>query len=217
MIKFLQFINEVHKHWDPDDQEFTQTVKSNLHKTLSKHYQFTKEESDHIHEFKRNSYAVNSELHGNSLMQDKQDHSNLTHHINNILHKHKTPKDFHVYTGMHHEVKTGIHHHKSYLHTSLHKKVADSYANGEHVSHRPNINLSNGQQERRVHTVKIHVPKDHPGAYIEHLGSDDHLHEFILPKNTKLHIHPNPKKRIERIRKTYRVVHYTHHATIEKE
>lgn len=117
---------------------------------------------------------------------------------------HKTPANLVVHTGVrgpsarklqNHLLKHGdskglnvIQH--GYTSTSLRPSVAKNFAD---FSLSPETSYHDKNGEKHTHSLKIHVPKGHPGAYIEHLAVHEHEREFILPRNTKLHIHAAPE------------------------
>lgn len=135
--------------------------------------------------------------------------------------------------------------HPAYLHTTLSKHDAWPYAtnkdqinNGKHVGPK-----TNNHTVQHHHYLKIEVPKGRPGAYVGHIpskhenpkskskGHNIHgdefqygYHEFILPRNTKLKIHPKPETHIRSYSAyNHHVGHYTReehhhfwHTTIEE-
>lgn len=110
--------------------------------------------------------------------------------LDNALHKHRTPHDMHVYSGIefnpkrlgHQGDQSGIYkvHLPAYTSASLHPKIAE-YFGKRHDSNDGAINI-----------VKIHVPKGSRGAYIDHISLNQGEREFVLPRGSKLHIHPEP-------------------------
>ncbi len=181
-----------------------------LHHNLSKHYsKYDAYDKDAIHEYTWESNRVNDALHKNHGHLDP-DLNPSTHHMmtqtDTFIHKHKTPHDIHVYTGIHkehvltnHTPKAGTDtpikiHHLGYTSTSLDKNIAKEFTH----------NSSNDDKVEHRHMIKIHVPKGHHGAYVAHHSlvsadgpegqtkSGEHEREFILPRGTKLHVHPQP-------------------------
>ena len=182
------------KELTPEQKEHAEKVEK-LHNSLSSHYKYN---DSHIETIKKytgggtnrhepnGSEILNKELHekrgklGNSSLNE------FKTHVDKLVKHHKTPHDMHVYTGVaeHHEItkmaKDGndnikLHHH-GFTSTSINKKVAEQFAHQ---------NLSR-------HIIKIHVPKGHHGAYVSHHSKNGYEKEFILPRGTRLHVHPKP-------------------------
>jgi hypothetical protein len=99
----------------------------------------------------------------------------MTEVMDSGMERHKTPHKLTVYSGIKYDPgekmdKNKIVHHPSYLSTSLDKFTAKGFSNCT----------------TNKHVLKIHVPKGHPGAYVDHFSENPGEKEFILPRNTKL-------------------------------
>lgn len=176
-----------------DAEEETKTSHS-----LEKHYNYDEEHHHTIKQYTggggssydtvNGSEPMNKALHKNKGKIEGTKHHNLMTRMDKVVKKNKAPHDFHVYTGLHksHEInkiKTShndtikLHHH-GFTSTSLHKGIAVSFAQ----SH----------ETKNHHVLKIHVPKGHHGAYVGHHSGWNDEKEFVLPRGTKLHVHPKP-------------------------
>lgn len=178
------------------------------HKDLVKHYSgFTPDHKKAIKEYTRTSINLNKTLlsehkgfdhKGNP--HDEEDHKRYMPQIKKLdsaMKKHKTPEDMHVYTGLGYspaQYKSKDHngtdpikvHHPAFTSTSISRKEANTFA--ESSPHHENDSMKD-----HVHMMKIHVPKGSHGAYVDHHSSNDGEKEFMLPRNSKLHVHPVPE------------------------
>ncbi len=168
-------------------------------KRIKKHYDvsykdnITPEEKSHVKKFQYDSYLVNNhhwETHKKRMPTYtppslKSDIEETTKHMDNVINKSKTPHKLVVYSGTRHdprEIKNenNILHHPAYLSTSL----SEVFASGRAKS------LSGHNPNRNSHLLKIHVPKDHPGAYIPSITNEAFTNqterEFTLPRHTNL-------------------------------
>ena len=165
------FNNRIKKHYDD-------SYKNNI----------TPQEKTHVEKYQEDSYLVNNhhwETHKGNLstytpaILDNVEETSK--HMDNVINKSKTPHKLVVYSGTCHdprEIKSenNIFHHPAYLSTSLNENFASG--RGEDLSF------------KNTHMLKIHVPKDHPGAYIPSISSDklanETEREFTLPRHTNL-------------------------------
>ena len=183
------------------------TFKNILETNYNKHLIQSRKDIDHLHNKLVDAYPIHSknskdelnELEGytddsariNSYLWE--DHKEARHfkvsvdksiqHIDNVLESHKTPHKLSVYSGMKENPKErmndkGIFHHPAYLSTSIEPKTAVAFSRSKYTN-----NLKDNPQK---HILKIHVPKDHPGAYIDHISSNQGEHEFLLPRGLNL-------------------------------
>ena len=108
---------------------------------------------------------------------------------------HTAPEDFHVYSGLrkspeHNLPKDGNVHMPAYTSTSLDKRTARHFARADDNSTHWDGSKSFTPPK---HILKIHVPKGHHGAYVDHHSENPGEQEYILPRDTKLHIHHTPE------------------------
>jgi hypothetical protein len=197
-----------------DDKTDNEDKKQNfLHKSLSKHYHFnatiknsfagryTNVPSNNKHVKALHRYTQGDtgnhplwEKHKNNIGIDKRTES----HINNIqdaLHYHKTPFKFHVYSSTIHDPRdlkdsNNVVHHPAFMSTTLNKDFAKTW------------------ERKHNHILKINVPKESPGAYVEHFSAVPGQNEFILP-----HGHNLKYKKTE----SYNNTHYHYMDLLPKE
>jgi len=208
----------------------------NLHHSLSKHY--SKFDENHIktihkysggagggsHNDPNGSEVMNKHLHQNRGKIENTPHHDLQKRMDRVVNRHETPHDMHVYTGIHHDhdLRKIAASHNSTDHIKIHNHAFTSTSIDKHVA--KSFASRNGHGES--HTIKIHVPKGHKGAYIAHhsgqsASEDEHgpggEKEFVLPRNTKLHIHPKPTVEKGRTESGREIHHHIWHAKIVKE
>ena len=196
---------------------------SHLHDDLAKHYEFHDEDHlNSINTYKTTdgSAKIANYLHE---MHRKIPHDirklgaftprAIEQHISNLdgaLTLHKAPEHFHVYTGL----KSHPIAHKNALEIgsidSIHPQrgIRTLEHHPDHIkavlpaftstSTRFNVaeDFAYPPIQGAKQLLKIHIPKgSNHGAYIAHVGP---LHvserEFLLKRNTRLHIHPEPEK-----------------------
>jgi hypothetical protein len=115
-------------------------------------------------------------------------HDEFVGRMNSLLHNHKTPFDFHAYSGlgfnpehiMEHGETHGKLHLPAFTSTSLSPRIAHSFAEWK----------GRDNMLEHHHIVKIHIPQGSRGLYRR--GEQ----EFILPNNSKLHMHPTPEDHV---------------------
>lgn len=171
-----------------------------LHHELSEHYWHQAKHKETLHSLTSGSRHLNKHLHKKYEAGETNVHTTQTKQIDKALTQHKTPHEFHTYTGVTREPKPGTYHHPAYLHTSLKKHVARGFAREHYVD-----------GKTHMHILKIHVPKGHHGSYVSSLSDHPNEHEFILPRNTKLKIHPHHETEVH-----YGTHYHIHHTTIEE-
>lgn len=193
-------------------EDFNSAHVDALDKHLQKHYhQFDGEDKHNIRKYTDISSHVNKHLYDHHGLGPGR-HEQYIKSFDKTLHKHQTPHDIHVYTGVHpehHLAKIGhkqganednhikvVHH--GYTSATIHHGVAKSFARA--TNEVSTDNEQHHHEEHHRHVIKIHVPKGHPGAYVEHHTMNPYEHEFILPRGTKLHVHPNPETVTKRTR-----------------
>lgn len=160
-----------------------------------------------------------------SQYTDSPSKTNLDN-LDRELHSHSTPFAMSVYSG----TRTNIHSiapskdgyrrltHVGVTSTSIDHRIAkgftQSHTEDEHNNHE--------------HVLHIHLPKGHPGAYVAHVSKAHSLDdiplevnekEFVLPRGTKLKLHPKPVTTTHTSHMPSGDYHnhtHTWHATVEK-
>lgn len=157
----------------------------------------TKEHIKTIEHYTDHSAHINGHL----LFQHKKSQEPTKHlkhieHLDHLTKTHKLKDDLHVYSGVSFHPgeltkhSNGVLKSPSFISTSHSKRVAHSFAhdNGSGGRHLLHIHLKKG--DSAYHTTQHAILKGE--------------HETILPRNTKLKIHPEPE------------VHYAHNRNGEK-
>lgn len=199
-----------------EDQYFPQ-VDPQIPDPLIHHYSnFDRKHAAELRDYTDSSHELNK-----ALWDSKGTTANFEPHLklsvqrmDLVVKHHKTPHPLTVYTGLKKApiitsqetgpTKENLHHHPAYLSTSLHPKIASEFAA---------ISQDTKEGNKIVyhhHILKINVPKEHPGAYVEKYSAHPEEKEFILPRNTKLHIYPNPKI-ISKTSQNYDGIHRYHY------
>ena len=195
-----------------------------LHNELKEHYKIhNKEAIDNIRHYTHNGYErINGQLwddHHSSLSHRLADHgkdvhlyNDTKHTIDNIqetLHRYKTPKPMSVYSSITKPLvpnESKIYHHAGFLSTSIDHMPLGTYTKGiSKSSKNPDGSFIH---EVHYHTLRIKVPKDHPGMYVDHFSENEGEKEFILPHGTNLkHIHTTLFTEKNKYKKTFRHYH----------
>lgn len=156
-----------------------------LEDKLKNHYKdYDEYDEGAIHDYTRSSEKTNKYLwnkHQDGSIKNV-DHENMVKDLDNAVDKHRTPHKLSVYSGMKYDPRVKLNeknelNHPAFLSTSLSQDEAHFFSD-------PVNNKNNGDSEK--HILKINVPKNHPGAYVDHLSENKGEKEFILPRNTKL-------------------------------
>jgi len=157
---------------------------SDLHQTLSQHYNF---KNNQDHELAIKKYTDDSEdlnhYHWNkgSVYHDPDSHKdNETERLDAALKHHKTPHPLHVWSGTGFDPRDnanseGIVHHPGYLSTSINKQKAKGFARFKSYN-------------SEMHLLKIDVPEGYKGAYVAHVSHVPQEKEFILPRGLNMRI-----------------------------
>lgn len=184
-----------------------------LDKTLTSHYsKFSKDHENYIGKYTsayedNASKPINNYLWNQHQGKYNRDYKNVNyeHVIKNLdsaMQQHKTPHKLTVYSGVQYDPRHKMNadkivHHPAYLSGSLNKNVAKDFGKGEYKLYTPGETAKDHVKQ----VLNIHVPKGHPGAYVEHLSETAGEYEFILPRGTNLkyshtirhHIYQNEK------------------------
>ena len=158
-----------------------------LHEKLIDHYHgFDEYQRNAIESYTDSSRSLNNyhwERHKNPAKEAYSGFENRTQNLDGALHKHRTPHKLTVYSGTQIDPRDmkdekNMVHHPAYLSTSLNKHSASFFA--------PLKSLDADGEKYTRHIMKIHVPKGHPGAYVDHISMNQGEREFILPRGTNL-------------------------------
>lgn len=109
--------------------------------------------------------------------------------FDNIVESHKTPHDMHVYHGVHFNVNDivkdspTLYKNPTYMSTSIDPGVAKKFGK---------IHINGDSYEQ--HILEIHVPKGSSALVPGQHSSLRAEREVILPRDSKVVIHPNPTK-----------------------
>lgn len=115
---------------------------------------------------------------------DPEQHKTIMSNLDNAMIQKKTPTSFHVYSGVKFDprklssdrvIKAHL---PAFTSTSLRPSVAAGF--------------SEVDRDSQTHLIKIHVPEGSHGVYAAGLGGFVHEREFILPRNSRLHILRHP-------------------------
>lgn len=189
------------------------------HDRLLRHYnKYSEVHKKRISQYSGRSKGLNNYAHGRYDGKPKDEKfEKQTIETDDLVHTHKTPHAIDVYSGVpespHHIIKkqggyeSGKGGHiilPAYTSTSLSPRIAHGFS---HPDKKANQELAKMHKDKRItssknphdimegpghtHMLHIHVPKGHAGAYIGH-HSQYSEKEFILPRNTRLHVHHEP-------------------------
>jgi hypothetical protein len=186
---------------------------------LKKHHDFSnpdvlsEKERSHVEDYTDDSSKLNS-----ALVRSARDNSEIPSkyhrqidHLDSALDRNRLPTSLHVYSGMGggrvKSVKSAAGGKLSipaYTSTSTSKTMATHFApytqeEGE-----------NGQREFHRHVLHVELPQGHPGLFIGNDSTAGNEHEFLLPRDTKLHIHPEPTKVVAHNESSPGVPYVTH-------
>jgi len=165
----------ISEDWDNSDND------------LINHYsKFSNKHKKALNNFTENSFDINDHLwrrHEGSTYIDKNAAKKIPL-LDEAINLHSTPKNLEVYSGIGYDPryrknKEGIVHHPAFLSTSLHKKVAEDFAQ---------IHQEEGENgsKNHWHLLKINIPKGSHGAYIDHISQLGGQKEFVLPRGSNM-------------------------------
>ena len=201
-----------------------------LNTTLTKHYsKFDVEHETAIKDYTSshesnpkaskpiNNYLWNQHQGNYAKGYTNIDYERPIKHLDSALQQHKTPHKLTVYSGVQYDPrkKMGadkIVHHPAYLSGSLNKQTALDFGKGEYKAEIPGSNIKHHIKQ----VLNIHVPKGHPGAYVEPYTSTRDEHEFILPRGMNLKYSHTIRHHIDKEHKTFSGGNYyidEHHMT----
>lgn len=188
------------------------------HADMVKHYAGLRTHADkrYVQDYTQSSWKLNKNLHKAKGKVPKM-HAEHVAHLDSALHHFKTPKAMTVHSAVHTDVsklkkgKDGhiaVRHH-GYMSTSINHNISESF--GKVFYHGKDRDPDFKEVK---HVLKIHVPKGHPGAYVDHVSHNSGEKEFILPRGSKLKIHPKPV--VKRLYAGSSEHTYTWHAKVVK-
>lgn len=177
-----------------------------VHDHLVKADKTVGKEKEHVQAYTRDSTYLNRHLYNKHV--DGEHHDSEVHGIpvkemDKAVTRNKLHHDLHVYSGVTwHPGELAKQHQDRHIHlpaytsTSLDKGVAHSFATGD----------KNNQQ----HVIHFHLKKGQAGKYVEHHTENPGEHEFILPRNTTVKIHPRPDRYYDHLSDTETHVWHAH-------
>lgn len=194
-----EHVYKIHQWLDEPDNEDEYKLPSKLHT----HQGTGAMDYDNPHHEAVNSYTRDSTGTNNRLFREhatntpsKSSFVNLMDHVTTT---HKIPEDMHVYSGVKFNPdELASKHVDRHIHlpafssTSIRKDVAQGFAN-DTTHHEDEHGFSHH------HIIHFHLKKGQHGMFVgsnPNVGRDEQLsehpeeHEFILPRNIKIHIHP---------------------------
>ena len=200
MLRFKQLLSEkilgtsgwIHS---PRQQIAVKMLKK--HDTLSKAYSGVGKDGSHswaIRRYSLNSSNINKGLHTGHM---ENEHDQKTAEVlEKAISNHPAPHGFHVYSGIRGNPFNGYRqlpslkknndgsvtgHLPAFTSTSIHPKQPEYF--------------SNTDDRRRMHMLKIHIPKGSThGAYIGHVSEHGKKEmEYLLKPNKRIRIHPRPE------------------------
>lgn len=199
--------DEIMEYEDARKREARKHLYNTIH-TLNSHYDVGNYSQHHIENVDRYT-SVHSNINNLLLRTGAEDlkhnhgyHDHITHLDSALSVKH-TPDDMVVYSGTNEDHakilrNNSIIHHPSYISSSIVISKAAGFA-----------------RSKTGDVVKIHVPKGHPGLFPHEMSQIPSEFEFILPRDTYLHIdHTKRHVLSDDLRKSTNGVTYVHHATI---
>ena len=227
VLSFKKYIKEGYREDSPSENE---EELNGLHKSLTHHYHKRSKlgffEKMAVQNYTNNSSSINSHLWENKGGSHDEPYGADLEDMDKVLHGHKTPHDLTVYSGLNAAPNisktTKIYHHPAYLSTSLSHQTASGFANSIYGKHRDTPTSSS--QTVHKHTLRIHVPKGHPGFVPGPLSVYPEEREVLLPRGLKLRIDPSKSETRrhtmkwnttggnKKISTTH--VHHIHHAEI---
>lgn len=159
-----------------------ESKQGDLNISLLKHYNFNSEAHEtNLYHYSSDSMDINNHLwnknSGKEIPYEKESKEKIKG-IDDALGSYKTPHEFHVYSGIQYNPKrrmdsNRVVNHPGYLSTSIDKNVGRMSS----------VSPSNSSDK---HFLRIKVPKDHPGAYVESVSPYKDEKEFLLPRDTKM-------------------------------
>jgi len=182
-----------------------------LHDNLVKTDKSVGRDVEDVKSYTRDSAPLNRHLYNRHV--DGEQHDDTVKGINvksfdKTVGRNKLKHDMHVYSGVTwHPGDVAKQHPDRHVHlpaytsTTLSKDVAHAFATGD--------------SENATHVIHFHLKKGQPGKYVEHHTENPGEHEFIMPRNTTIKIHPRPDRYEDAI--SGNVTHVWHAHVVSKE
>lgn len=151
---------------------------------------------EHLKAYSRYSADLNRSLldsHEKGREHPKSFEDDLHHFklgdLDKELDEHKLDHPLHTYSGVGFDPQElaskhpeGHVHLPAYTSTSIHKEVAREFASTARY----------GNPDRRKHIVHFELPKGQSGKHVGKNSENPFEHEFVLPRNTTIKVHPDP-------------------------
>lgn len=173
------------------------------YKELSASFSYPESHTRIIHDYTIDSRAINSHLFNSRTRPESTPYKTLGelmrsphtpkettfHDFDSIIDSHKTPHDIHVYHGFHANLNDTVkdspvlYKSPSYMSTSIDPSVARKFG-------KP-FKEEDGHSQ---HVLEIHVPKGTSALVPGQHSSLRAEREVILPRDSKIVIHPHPQK-----------------------
>jgi hypothetical protein len=184
---------------------------SDLQGNLKDHYKPVEDHDpghrEHIHAYVHSSSALNKHLLSWPLEDEHGEHADRIRHLDEAVKAHRTPEDFHVYSGLGFHPEHKMYrssddkpymnlHMPAYTSTSIDHTVASRFTSRRVNSpyfypKNPSV-VDRFQHKDHGHILKIHVPQGSHGLFIHGYDKEWPQKEFVLPRDSKLHIHKTP-------------------------
>lgn len=229
----MKTLSDLLEEWDTPDVDKS-------HKKLTKQFKYDAEDRAVIKRHTHGSGVLNGVLKLKAGMSTSDDEYHqkastypevhkLISDLHNVTTKHTTTEDMHVYSG------TSFHpdryknddnssikvHMPTFTSTSLDPTIGQAFSRPDKAHHGLETNDGKPDYYWRVselprHVLKIHVPAGSHGVYVGSMAAQKYRNEkeFLLPKDSKIHIDPTPTE-IKSIGPfQHPVTHYVWHAKL---
>jgi hypothetical protein len=180
---------KVNEKWESenDNSHLGKNV-DEVHRHLVSKDKTTDADKGHIRNYTEDSKSLNTTLYQNAakgIKTERHVNGHDTKGIDAALSRNKLGHDLHVYTGTGFDPnKLASKHPERHIHldaytsTSIHKGIAKEFADSG---------------DEHMHVIHLHLKKGQKGKYIAHHSpGNEEEHEFLLPRNTTIKLHPEP-------------------------
>jgi hypothetical protein len=203
---------EIKNEWlNKNDNEHLGETSDKINDKLQTHQKIkpTKEQIEKIKAYTNSSKYLNSALldHHNNRKINLDYFKKGIEHLDKAT-NHHIGHELHVYSGLgfnpsKHLDEKNIIHLPAYTSTTHDKNIAHSFASRNPMTE---------HHKNTYHILHIHMKPRNKGIHVDHLSEHEDEHETILPRNTKLKVHPVPDKHI-----IHGVEHHIWHATVHSQ
>jgi hypothetical protein len=210
-IHFKHVIKE-EKNWeDVNDNEHLGNSSDSISEHLQTHQKIkpSKEQSKYIKSYTHSSRHLNRMLiRKHNVNDDFEDNKENIKHLDSATNQ-PIGHELHVYSGIgfdpskHISKEKPIIHLPAYTSVTHDKNIAHSFASRNPMTE---------HHKNTYHILHIHMKPRNKGIHVDHLSEHEDEHETILPRNTKLKVHPVPDKHI-----IHGVEHHIWHATVHSQ